>query len=86
MRLDDYVDVLYAFENFYASAPEVSRQAFHTFVQRSFARHPGRQALSLDLRVPDARREAYEQAVRREGFADFQIMVIQPIDKYVVID
>ena len=24
--------------------------------------------------MPDARREAYEQAVRREGFVDFQIM------------
>ena len=73
-RLDNYVDVLYAFESFYTSAPEVSRQAFRTFVQHSFARHPGLQALSLDLRVPDARRDAYEQAVRREGFADFQIM------------
>src|SRR2546426_6445965 len=73
-RLDDYVDVLYAFESFYTSAPAVSRQAFHTFVQRSFARYQGLQALSLDLRVPDARREAYEQTVRREGFADFQII------------
>src|SRR5438093_10337915 len=73
-RLDDYVDVLHALESFYASAPAVSRQAFHTFVQHFFARYPGLQALSLDLRVPDARREAYEQAVRREGFADFQIL------------
>ena len=68
------MDVLHAFESFYAGAPEVSRQAFHTFVQRSFARYPGLQALSLELRVPDARREAHEQAVRREGFGDFQIM------------
>jgi CHASE1-domain containing sensor protein len=52
----------------------VSRQAFHTFVQRSFAALPGLQALSLALRVSDAQREAYEQAVRGEGFADFQIM------------
>ena len=59
--------------SFYASAPEVSRQAFHTFVQRSFARYPGLRALSLALRVPDAQREAYEQTVRREGFTDFQI-------------
>ena len=72
--LDDYVDVLHTLESFYASAPEVSRQAFRTFVQRSFARYPGLQALSVALRVPDAQREAYEQAVRREGFADFQIM------------
>src|SRR5262249_12654468 len=72
--LDEYVDVLHTLESFYASAPEASRQAFHTFVQRFFARYPGLQALSLAQRVPDAQREAYEQAVRREGFADFQIM------------
>jgi signal transduction histidine kinase/CHASE1-domain containing sensor protein len=72
-RLDDYLDVHHASASFYTSAPEVSRQAFHTFVQRSLARHPGLQALLLDLRVPDAPREAYEQAVRREGFPDFQI-------------
>jgi hypothetical protein len=39
----------------------VSRQAFRTFVQHSLARYPGLLTLSFDLRVPDARREAYEQ-------------------------
>jgi len=73
-HLDDYVDVLHTLESFYASASEVNQQAFRTFVQHPFARYPGLQALSLALRVPDAQREAYEQAVRREGFADFQIM------------
>ena len=72
--LDDYVELLHTLESFYASAPEASRQAFRTFVQRSFARYPGLQALSVALQVPDAQRDAYEQAVRREGFADFQIM------------
>jgi signal transduction histidine kinase len=72
MSLDDYVEVLHACESFYASAPAVSQQAFHTFVQRSFVRHPSLQALSLHLRVPDTRREAYEQAVRGEGFATLQ--------------
>jgi signal transduction histidine kinase/CHASE1-domain containing sensor protein len=73
MRLDDYVDVLHTLEGFYASAPDVSRQAFHIFVQRSFTRFPGLQALALAVRMPDAQREAYEQAVRREGLSDFQI-------------
>jgi signal transduction histidine kinase/CHASE1-domain containing sensor protein len=72
--LNDYVEVLHACESFYASAPAVSQQAFHTFVQRSFARHPSLQALSLHLRVPDTRREADEQGVRREGVAAFQSM------------
>jgi len=73
-HLNEYVDVLHTLESFYASAPEVGWQAFRTFVQRPFARYPGVRALSVALRVPDARREAYEQAVRREEFADFQIM------------
>jgi PAS domain S-box-containing protein len=73
-HLDDSLEVLYAFESLYASAPQVDRQAFHRFVQRAFARHPGLQALSWDRWVPDASREAYEEAVRREGFPDFQIM------------
>jgi len=71
--LDDYLDVLFAIESFHASSGQWDRQAFHTFVQREFARHPGLQAVSWDLRLPDARREAYEQAVRGEGFPDFQI-------------
>src|SRR5215510_4806799 len=73
-RLDDHVAVLHAFESFYAGAPEVSQQVFHTFAQRSFARYPGLQALSLELRVPDAQREAHEQTVRGERFVDFQLM------------
>jgi signal transduction histidine kinase/sensor domain CHASE-containing protein len=73
-RLDDHVAVLHAFESLHAGAPEVNRQAFHTFAQHSFARYPGLQALLLGLQVPDARREAHEQAIRREGFVDFKIM------------
>jgi signal transduction histidine kinase/integral membrane sensor domain MASE1 len=71
--LDDYLDVLYAVESFYTSTGGLSRQAFHEFIQRSLMRHPGLQALSWDLRVPDARREAYEAAVRQEGHANFHI-------------
>src|SRR5262245_558623 len=44
MRLDDYVDVLHDLESFYTSAPEVSRQTFHIFVQHFFARYSGLQA------------------------------------------
>jgi hypothetical protein len=72
-RLDDHLDVLSALESFYASAPAVSRQAFHTFVRRSVARHPGLQALSWDRRVTDGQREAYEEAIQQEGYPDFQI-------------
>jgi CHASE1-domain containing sensor protein len=42
-------------------------------VQRSFTRHSGLQALSWNSRIRDAQREAYEEALRREGYSDFQI-------------
>jgi len=71
--LDGYLDALHTIESFYASAPEVRRQAFGTFVQRLFARHPGMQALSWDRRVPDMERSAYEAAMRQEGYPGFQI-------------
>jgi hypothetical protein len=45
-----------------ASAPQVGRHAFHSIVQRAFARHPGLQALSWDRRVPDALRIEDEAA------------------------
>jgi PAS domain S-box-containing protein len=72
-RLHDYLEVLYAIESFFTSTPGVTRQEFRTFVQRVFARHPGLQALSFDRRVPDAQRIPYEEAARRDGYADFQI-------------
>jgi signal transduction histidine kinase/CHASE1-domain containing sensor protein len=74
MRLDDYVEVLRACKSFYASAPEVSQPAFHTFVQRFFTRHPSLQALALDLWAPNTRPEADEPAIRREALAGLQIM------------
>jgi CHASE1-domain containing sensor protein len=71
--LDAYLDMLSAIERFYASVGGMSRRAFQTFVQHSFARHTGLQALSWDRRVLDVRRDAYEEAIREEGYSDFQI-------------
>jgi PAS domain S-box-containing protein len=68
-----YLDALQTIESFYASAPEVRRPAFHTFVQRLFTRYPGMQALSWDRRVLDMERSAYEAAVRQEGYPAFEI-------------
>lgn len=84
--LDDYLGVLHTLKYFYGSAPVVSRQTFHTFVQPFLARYPGLQALSLALRVPDAEREAYEQAVRHEGVADFQIRELAAPGEFVGVE
>jgi PAS domain S-box-containing protein len=71
--LDGYLDALHAVESFYASAPEVGRHEFRTFVQRLFARYPGMQALSWDRRVSDGERSVYEAAMRQESSPGFQI-------------
>jgi PAS domain S-box-containing protein len=72
-NFDGYLDALHTIESFYASAPEVRQHEFRTFVQRLFIRYPGIQALSLDRRVPDVERSAYEAALRQEGYPAFQI-------------
>lgn len=71
--IDRYLEVLLSIARFYASTQEVTRGEFRTFVHGSLARYAGIQALSWDRRVPDALREAYEEGVRQEGYADFQI-------------
>src|SRR5262245_56962559 len=68
-----YLDALHTIESFYASAPEVSQQAFRIFVQRLFARYPGMQALSWDRRILDVERRPYEAAMRQEGYPAFAI-------------
>jgi PAS domain S-box-containing protein len=73
-----YVDALQTIESFYASASEVRRPAFRTFVQRLFARYPGMQALSWDRRVTDMERSAYEAAMRHEGSPAFEITEQNP--------
>lgn len=72
-HFDRYLEMLRSIARFYASSQEVKRNEFRTFVHGALAHHPGIQALSWDRHLPDGLREAYEEAVRREGYADFQI-------------
>jgi signal transduction histidine kinase len=72
-HFDRYLEVLRSIARFYASSREVQRAEFHTFVHGALAHQPGIQALSWDRHVPDTLREAFEEAVRQEGGADFQI-------------
>jgi signal transduction histidine kinase/integral membrane sensor domain MASE1 len=71
-RLDDYLEVLHGVSRFYASTPEMSGQALHSFVQRSFARHLGLEVLSCHLRAPDAQRERSAEAAPGEPYPQFQ--------------
>ena len=68
-----YLDALHSVESFHASKRQMERHDFHTFVQHLFTRHPGIQALSWDRRILDVERVAYEEAIQREGYANFQI-------------
>jgi PAS domain S-box-containing protein len=72
-HFDRYLELLRSIARFYASSQEVKDEEFRTFVHGALAHHPGIQALSWDRHVPDVLREAYEEAVRQEGYADFQI-------------
>jgi PAS domain S-box-containing protein len=72
-QFDRYLEVLRSIARFYASSQEVTRDEFRTFVRGALAHQPGIQALSWDRYVPDVLREAYEESVRQEGDADFQI-------------
>jgi len=72
-HFDRYLEMLRSMARFYASSQEVKRDEFRTFVHGALAHHPDIQALSWDRRVPDVLREGYEEAVRQEGYADFQI-------------
>lgn len=73
-QLDRYLDVLRSIARFHASSPEVKRHEFGTFAHGALALHAGIHALSWDRHVPDALREVYEETVRQEGYADFQII------------
>jgi PAS domain S-box-containing protein len=82
-RLDHYLQVLRSIAQFYASSENVTRDEFRTFIHGILAHHPGIQALAWGRRVPDALRDAYEEAVRQEGYADFQITEQDPQGRMV---
>lgn len=58
---------------FYAASPKVERHEFHVFVAPFLKHRYGIQALEWIPRVPQSRRAAYEEAARRDGFANFRI-------------
>jgi len=68
-----YVEVLRSVANLYSSTSVMNARAFHDFVAHPLARHPGIQAISWNVHVDDARREAFEASVRQQGYAGFQI-------------
>ncbi|MGB0671577.1 MAG: CHASE domain-containing protein [Rhodospirillales bacterium] len=71
--LQSYLGTLRFLEAFYQASENVTRDEFRTVVERQFDDLKGIKALSWNERVPQSRREAFEAAIRAEGFADFHI-------------
>ncbi|MGD8452561.1 MAG: CHASE domain-containing protein [Phycisphaerae bacterium] len=72
-ELRSHLETLHFLREFYARVPRVERADFETFVSGALRRHHGFQAIEWIPRVPAGQREAFERAVRADGFPDFRI-------------
>lgn len=70
---EDNLAMLYALRDFYASSKSVERNEFHTFAQGLLSRHPDIFEFRWLLRVAGNERPAYEESMRKDGFADLKI-------------
>jgi PAS domain S-box-containing protein len=70
---DDSLEILYSLESFYASASNVDRRSFRSFVEGPLVRNPRIQALSWNPFVRSVERETYEKAAQQAGDHGFQI-------------
>lgn len=66
-----YSDVLFSIEGLFHSSQQVNRDEFRRFVDYSFARHQGIQALQWVPWLQAAERSAYEARARADGFLEF---------------
>ncbi len=71
--IDKSTEVVDAIGSLYAASPELTREGFKAFTDSPLSRNWGIQALEWVPRVSAAERDAYEQAARRDGLADFRI-------------
>lgn len=72
-RLDYHVEVHRNVVNLFLSSENVSRRQFLSFVAQPLSANAAVQAIEWAPRVLDARRAAYEQQMRDEGFLQFAI-------------
>ena len=71
--IHDHMTVLVAIGALYDANDHVDRGQFTRFVSPLLRRHRGIQALEWAPRIVDSERDAWEQAIRAEGFEDFRI-------------
>lgn len=70
-RLHDVSDVLRSLKAFYDASDFITREEFSEFTLPLLKQHPNIQALEWVPYVPHAKRHAYEERVRQDGFASF---------------
>src|ERR1051326_1803250 len=75
--LASYLEPLEAVAAFHAAIDHFDRQAYRTFVTPQLARRPAISSLEWIPRVPQAQREAYEEAAQKDKFADFDFAGFQ---------
>jgi PAS domain S-box-containing protein len=71
--IDTNLGILRATGSLYAASEKVDRQTFTIFVKDFMTRYPGILAFSWSRRVLDSERRTYEQAIRNEGYSNFEI-------------
>lgn len=76
-------ELLAGIDSLYRSSTSVTREEFHTFVQKSLANAPEAQKLGWVERVPQAQRAAFEARVRAEGYSGFQITEDDPSGTHI---
>ncbi len=74
-RVRIYENVLIATRNIFLTAPFVSREDFRHFVDgfKLETRYPGVQGVGFTRLIPDNQVAEHEQAMRKEGFKNYQI-------------
>ncbi|HSW14725.1 MAG TPA: CHASE domain-containing protein [Solimonas sp.] len=93
--LNNYVSALYSLQSLFDSSQEVERAEFSSFTRRLLQQLPGVQGLSWNRELRDTQRDAYEAAMRGQGFAGFELREIDAQGRlqtaarrprYVVVD
>ena len=82
--LGNSLEVLHSLGSLYSTGRPVDRQQFGRFVADALARRTELQALSWTPRVPATERADYENAVRLEGYPDFQFTEHDPANGRMV--
>ena len=72
--LDSYMGILQSLQSFHIASDHITREEFRNFTNHYLKDFGTLQALSWNPRVTDDGRDQFVQAIRREGYPDFDIM------------